>query len=327
MKKQAIAVSVIVPVYNAQQYLRMCLDSLVKQTLQSLEIVIVDDGSTDGSTTIIQEYLAQYPDKILYLQKKNGGQASARNLGMQQSHGEYLGFLDADDCAKPTMFETLYQVAIEKHADLVECDYDYLDYQTKQAVSKYATVQPRQNVKQMFLDPLVFPWNKLYKKSVVMQSGVLFAEGCIYEDTAFYLQIIPFVKKYAVVQASLIKHYKHEISTMNGTQTKRVGDIFKVLEDVHQFYQTNNLLAQYGTELEYFSSKVLLCSSFRRITWIDDRATRKALLGETWAFLQRVYPDYKRNPYLQISKRKTFMKSFSKPTIYIWCAAFRALKK
>ena len=116
-------VSVIIPVYNVEKYLRACLDSVVNQTLRDIEVICVDDGSTDGSPAILAEYAAKDPRvKVLTQPKSNAG--AARNAGMSIATGEYLGFVDADDWCELTLFEKAYGRAKEVNADLVFWAYD-----------------------------------------------------------------------------------------------------------------------------------------------------------------------------------------------------------
>ena len=112
-------VSVIVPVYNTKQYLKRCMDALVKQTLEDIEIVAVNDGSTDDSLQMLKEYEEKYPEKVRVLSKENGGQATARNLGIRECTGEYIGFADSDDYIDTTMFEKMYRK--HKH-EKSQCD-------------------------------------------------------------------------------------------------------------------------------------------------------------------------------------------------------------
>ena len=101
-------ISVIIPVYNTKDYLYKCLDSVLNQSLDEMEILVVDDGSTDGSSDILKEYAEKYPEKIVALFKENGGQASARNLALKIAKGEYFGSVDSDDWIDPDMYETMY---------------------------------------------------------------------------------------------------------------------------------------------------------------------------------------------------------------------------
>lgn len=112
-------VSVVIPVYNAKPYLKKCLDSVINQTLQDIEIIIIDDESTDGSSEICKSYLSD--SRVSYFYKKNEGLAAARQDGMERAHGEYIGFVDSDDWIEPNMYERMYEVAVQEKADVVMC--------------------------------------------------------------------------------------------------------------------------------------------------------------------------------------------------------------
>jgi len=115
-----IKVSVVVPVYNAEKYIKKCLDSIINQTIKDIEIIIVDDESTDGSADICKQYLSD--SRVIYYRKpKNEGLASARQDGMERAHGEYIGFVDSDDWIEPDMYERMYNTAIKEKADVVMC--------------------------------------------------------------------------------------------------------------------------------------------------------------------------------------------------------------
>ena len=126
MTKNNPKVSVIVPVYNTSKYLVRCMEALVNQTLEEIEILAVNDGSTDNSLEILKKYEVQYPQKVRVLSKENGGQATARNLGIRESRGEYIGFADSDDCVERTIFEKMYLLAKKDDSDLTECHYHYV---------------------------------------------------------------------------------------------------------------------------------------------------------------------------------------------------------
>ncbi|PXX48929.1 glycosyltransferase involved in cell wall biosynthesis [Hungatella effluvii] len=116
-------VSIIVPVYNVEKYIAVCLSSLIVQTIDSYEVIIVDDGSTDGSASIIKKYVDEYPQLIKFYEKENGGLGSARNLGLQYASGEYIGFVDSDDWIDPKMYATMYEMANKENLDCVVCDF------------------------------------------------------------------------------------------------------------------------------------------------------------------------------------------------------------
>ena len=115
-----IKVSVIVPIYNAEKYLEQCLDSIVNQTLKEIEIILIDDGSTDGSAEICKKYLDD--ERVIYFHKENEGLAAARDDGMKFSKGEYIGFIDSDDWAEPDMYDKMYTAAKTNDSDIVFCN-------------------------------------------------------------------------------------------------------------------------------------------------------------------------------------------------------------
>lgn len=115
-----VKISVIVPIYNAEEYLEKCLDSIVGQTLKEIEIILIDDGSKDGSAAICQKYLND--DRVTYYHKENEGLAAARQDGMDRATGEYIGFVDSDDWLEPDMYEKMYEAAISNHSDVVFCN-------------------------------------------------------------------------------------------------------------------------------------------------------------------------------------------------------------
>lgn len=114
--------SIIVPVYGVEKYISKCLDSLVNQTLNDIEILVVNDGTKDNSQKIIDKYVKKYPDKVKSFIKENGGQGSARNYGLKQANGDYIGYVDSDDYVELDMYEKLYNKVISDNLDIAICD-------------------------------------------------------------------------------------------------------------------------------------------------------------------------------------------------------------
>ena len=115
-----VKVSVIIPVYNTEPYLEKCISSVVNQTLKDIEIIIIDDGSSDGSPDICKRYLND--TRVIYYRKENEGLAAARADGMERASGEFIGFIDSDDWAEPDMFEKMYNAAVDTGSDIVYCN-------------------------------------------------------------------------------------------------------------------------------------------------------------------------------------------------------------
>ena len=165
-------VSLIIPVYNVENYIEKCLNSVVNQTLKDMEVIIVNDGSKDSSKQKIEKYLKKYP-RIKYLEKENGGLSDARNYGMPYATGEYIAFLDSDDYVESTMYEEMYEVAKKENADMVECDFIW-EYPNKQ---KEDIGQIYTNKKQMLEKVRVVAWNKLIKREILEKTKIKVPNG------------------------------------------------------------------------------------------------------------------------------------------------------
>ena len=311
--------SVIVPIYNTQDYLAACLDSLVQQTLQSIEIILINDGSTDHSGRIAEDFAQRYPEKIRLLQQENGGQAKARNLGLCVAEGKYVGFVDSDDVVATDMYERMYREAEHNQADLVECGYRYCKIvnDAELQLPTYGTIKKRSAIYEFFIDPLVSPWNKLYRRQLVKESQVLFPEGLIYEDTAFYLNLLPWIEKTAFVEAELVTHYARVNSTQTLVGNAKVGDMLTVIKEVIQYYQLNGFWEDYYQELEYFCVKILLCSCLGRINSLGDRRIKQATIHQLTDLIAESFPNYKKNPYLNKGIIAAYIKMYNR-----WTAPF-----
>lgn len=172
-------VTISVPVYNVEKYLNQCLDELVNQSLQEIEIILVDDGSTDKSGSICDWY-ASIDDRIVVVHKKNGGLASARQAALEIAHGEYFCACDADDWVERDMYEMLYSKAKETNADVVSCDY-FANYPNNKEV-EYRCMAPLGESQDLFHDTLSgrFPhmiWNKLIRRSVFSEYNIYWENG------------------------------------------------------------------------------------------------------------------------------------------------------
>ena len=307
-------VSIIVPVYNVEEYLEKCLDSLVNQTLKDIEIIIVNDGSTDGSKEKIQEYINKYKN-IVYLEKENGGLSSARNYGIPYAKGEYIGFVDSDDYVEVTMYEKMYNKAIEEKSDMVECDFiwEYPNKKREDIGKIYA------DKKEAIVEARVVAWNKIIKKDIIEKTKITFPEGLRYEDIEFFYKIVPYLDKISFVKETLV-HYIQRESSIANTQNERTGEIFKIWENVLNYYIENNIFNEYRSELEYSYTRILLCSSLKRITKVKDKKVRKALIKLTWQNLNKKFPHWKQNKYLNSTKsfKNLYLKSINKLTYRLY---------
>jgi len=290
-------VSVIVPVYNVEKYLAKCLDSLISQTLEEIEIIVVNDGTKDDSQTIIDEYVHKYPNRVFSYIKENGGLGDARNYGLQFAKADYIGFVDSDDYVKADMFEKLYNSAIKEDSDLVLCDIEYVweNSQKRKELKGLMLVDGIEIRKSVFLSPL-FAWNKLYHKELFLKYNLKYPKRLWYEDIPVTIPIFAFANKVSYVQEVLIYYVQRDSSIMASKNTSKMRDIFEVLKQVYEFYHSYNLLEMYHLELEYlFIEQLMLYGSFR----FYRSSSSYKLMKEALNVMQDYFPKWRNNPYIQ----------------------------
>ncbi len=316
-------VSVIVPVYNVEKYIEKCLDTLVNQTLEDIEIIIVNDGSKDNSKKIIEKYIEKYPRKIKYLDKENGGLSDARNYGMPYAKGEYIAFLDSDDYVELDMYEKMYELAKKEDSDMVECDF-YWEYEDKIREDIGAIYS---NKKEMLEKIRVVAWNKLIKREIIEKSKIEFPKGYRYEDVEFTYKLIPYLDKFSFLKKSCV-HYIQRANSISNVQNERTKEILDVLDNVLEYYKENGLYEEYKMELEYIYTRYLLCSSLLRMVKIENKDSRKKILKETWNNLNTKFPNWKKNEILinNNCKKNIYMRTVNKVTYRIYCGIFRRIK-
>lgn len=312
-------VSIIVPVYNTEKYLEKCLNSLVKQSLDDTEIIIVNDGSIDNSEIIVNKFKQDYPNKIVYLKKENGGLSDARNYGLAYANSEYVGFVDSDDYVELNMFEKLYTLAKEKNADLVECNFIW-EYPNKTKIDYGFNYL---NKKDFFLFGRVMVCNKLFKTSIIKNNNIVFPKSLNYEDIEFFYKLIPYINNYCLID-DIFYHYMQRENSIINNQNEKTADIFIILNNIVNFYESNNLFDIYKTELEYLFIRFLLGSSFLRMVKIKDKKLRKELLNKSINNLYSIFPNWKKNKLLKIKNKKNiYYKTVNKFTFKIYSFIFK----
>lgn len=308
-------VSVIVPFYNVEKYIEKCLETLVNQTLDDIEIILVNDGSKDKTVDIVEKYKEMYSNKIVYLEKENGGLSDARNYAIPYARGEYIAFLDSDDYVETNMYKEMYEIAQKENSDMVECNFIW-EYPNKTRIDIGTTYN---NKHEMIEKIRVVAWNKLIKREILEKSKVQFPKGYRYEDVEFTYKLIPFLEKVSFCKTPMV-HYVQREGSISNVQNKRNAEIFDVMEHVMDYYKENNLYEEYYQELEYLYSRYAFCSSFLRIVKIKDKEIRKQLLDMTWNNVYEKFPDWKKNKILNTdkSKKNIYLKTINKITYKIY---------
>lgn len=308
-------VSIIVPFYNVEGYIEKCLETLVNQTLQEIEIILVNDGSKDRSINIVQKFLQRYPDKIVYLEKENGGLSDARNFGILHSKGEYIAFLDSDDYVEKGMYQKMYELAKKENSDMVQCNF-YWEYPDKRKIGKMIEYD---NKNKMLENARVEAWNKLIKREILEKANIQFPKGYQYEDVEFTYKLIPFIERVSFIKEPLV-HYIQREGSISNSQNERTMEIFDVLEHVIDFYKENNIYNKYSTELEYIYVRYAFCSSLRRIMKIPNEELKDKLIEETWKKVHEKFPNWKNNEILKKNKtlKNLYLRTINKTTYSLY---------
>lgn len=213
-------ISVIVPVYKVEEYLNKCVDSILTQTYRKLEIILVDDGSPDNCPTICDEY-AKCDRRVIVIHKENGGLSDARNAGIEIARGEYIGFVDSDDCILPDMYEKLYNALKMNDADMSICNYLKVDkngsvrYSDRKSHMKTEVITPKEAMEKLFEEHIgcyVTVWNKLYNRNIL--ENLRFEKGRLHEDEFFVHHAFGKCKKIACIEDGCYLYLQRNDSIM-----------------------------------------------------------------------------------------------------------------
>lgn len=241
-------VSIIIPVYNVKKYLRQCLDSVVNQTLQDIEIICVDDGSTDGSEHIIDEYAAK-DNRVNVIHKANAGYGHTMNRGLDEASGEYIGIIESDDFAEYTMFENLYNKAKELDTNMLKSDYfDYYNFGEyyHKICPDIADAKEILDIREdiSILKSNASIWSAIYRREFLLENNIRFNEtpGASYQDTAFYVKCLLANGKIGYLREAFL-HYRRD-NTSSSVHSKNkvycICDEYKEIDNYIKKYMNND---------------------------------------------------------------------------------------
>lgn len=246
-------ISVLVPVYNVEKYLAECLDSLIHQTLSDLEIICINDGSTDSSLKILQDY-AKRDDRISIIDKANSGYGASMNLGLKRATGKYLAILEPDDFIERDAYEQLYQAAEQFAADVVKADY-FTEKSGK--TTKQNLITPEQAQKSLSpsehhwlfrLPPAI--WSALYRREFLIKQKITFLEtpGASYQDLGFNFKTLAAAKTVVLLDTAFI-HYRLDNENSSVNNPGKVDCVIKEYADIERFLKDHYLYQTFGATM------------------------------------------------------------------------------
>ena len=256
-------VSVLVPIYNVEKYLRQCLDSLINQTLEDIEIICINDGSTDSSPEIISEYQAK-DNRVKVINKANSGYGASMNMGVDAATGEYIGIVESDDYAENTMFEKLYNQAKANDLDILKSDFIKYWGDTNQCVKagiidkdwcdKAFTTDEYKEV----LNIIPSIWSAIYRKEFIQTYNIRFSEtaGASYQDTGWHYKTMLVAKRIMLTNEAYL-YYRQDNPNSSVKSTAKAYAVCKEFESIVDFMKSNGR----NKNLEYVYS--IMFKAFR----------------------------------------------------------------
>lgn len=296
MKKYKV--SVIVPVYNAEKYLRKCLNSLLSQTLADIEIIVINDGSTDKSLHILQEYTQRY-NNITLISQANHGLYYSRKIGLQHVHGDFIGWVDADDFVDSNMYKELYDLAIKSNADVSYCNYNFYPKKPKTKEYWFRPFKGEKNVD--FIERNSQPWNKIVKKTLLdkLNIGDLF-QTCFDEA---YIKVLLYCQKPVYTEKKLY-YYRVTNNSMSSSYTNISHYISFINASKKLKLEMLDLCKKSSYWNDYFNYRVIYYMLLSIL--VSANAESKKSFHEQKKALFKEYPEYYKNIHIKNILVKNF---------------------
>lgn len=256
-------ISVIIPVFNVEEYIRECLESLLNQTYKDLQLIIVDDGSTDSSVSILNEYKSKFDD-ITLLSQKNQGVSVARNLALNYVKGEYTLYIDSDDFLRKDMLELMYRKAEKSNADIIICEYFiyYSKDHKKNTIEQYAVDDSKAYKSDEVIDMMLNYdlqgqlWNKLFKTNLLKRNNFKFEDGRFIQDVFPVFKIICKSNNIVFINKALYYYRQRATSTVHKKNDKLTNDYYFAMTSILNYVESENIKVK-GNSLKIFRAKVL----------------------------------------------------------------------
>ena len=293
--------SIVALVYNLEKYLPRCLDSLVNQTLDGIEILCVDDGSKDSAPQIIDDYANRYPDLVKAFHKENGGEFTTRNYGLERAQGEYVTFVDTDDYVEPNWAEKLYNAAKENDADMAVCGFERIDLATGKVVSRdmtgFGNAVKEVNALDdfcVFINPA--PWNKIYKREKVKDLRFKNFRG--FNDMIFLASSYSKVEKIAFVPDVLYHYFLRYDSQIHSVNEQDVNNFKKYLLELKDLYVQEGKYENMQDIISFLVFLHLGMSVMYRASY-DKSIKMGSMLKDTVRYMDENFKSWRKNKFLR----------------------------
>lgn len=296
--------SVVVPIYNVESCLVKCIESILRQTFQDFELLLIDDGSTDNSSNIAKGYAIKF-ENVTYIRQSNLGLGSARNTGLHSATGEYISFIDSDDYIDKNMFKEMLCYMEEKDLDVCICDYERVDEKGQVKERHFekidsSTIYTSNNNRELLLiDPAA--WNKIYKRNLFILNDIEYPSKVWFEDLRTTMKILVHTQKVGYIDKPFYKYLIRYTSIMNTPNLERQYEIVDAMKDLISYFKTNDLFDFYYSELEFLCVQHVFIYGINRVIRINRRAE---MISTFKKFVEINFPNFKKNKYLDLFTKK-----------------------
>ncbi len=291
-------VSIVVPVYNVKDYLEKCVDSILSQTQRDFELLLIDDGSKDGSGELC-DALSEKDSRIRVIHQENRGLGGARNTGIEAASGQWLLLVDSDDWIEPDTLRKALQAGEKENAELVLFGFRSVDLQGKElgvfrdALPKNQGFCPKDHRELFLASPCA--WNKLYKRSLFERTGVRYPLRVWYEDIRTTLKLELFAERVVSLDYIGYNYLQRPGSIIQNSNVERNVEILEAFDDIFAYFREQNLFEEYRDELCFLTLFHGYLTASVRVIRLD---RRHSLLPKFAAYLREHFPDYRQNKYL-----------------------------
>ena len=279
-------VSVVIPVYNVEEYVGECLDCLEKQTFRDFEIIAVNDGSKDQSLRVLREYEEKMPN-LRILDQPNSGAAQARRSGLNMARGEYVVFVDADDRMSPLYLGSLYYAAVEADADISCCNYRF-DFENGMKMiypCRVGGVLTHDDAMRKLIDDWCiqgFLWNKMFRRKLFLEHDILFPTMC-FEDMIINNQLFFYANRVAAVKKALYYYRQRRTSALNTMNAQKINDFFRAMLMIRGMLEERGEYQKYERNFRTVCFKTRNCICY----YIIQMHIREHSSGDMWKNLTR----------------------------------------
>lgn len=294
------AISIVVPIYNVETYLKRCLESLRVQNFDDYEVLCINDGCTDDSQSIIDEYVTK-DHRFLSFTKINGGLSDARNFGLNKSHGEYIMFIDSDDFVEQNMLKKSYTKTINDDLDMVIFDFNkYSLYNnTKEHISNDFSENVIYNLKttpELLCYVNNAAWNKLYRKSLFTNNCVTYPFGYRHQDLGTTPKLIYLAKRIGFIKEPLYNYFIDRPNNLTQQYDKKIYHIIDMNKEYLDYYREKHVFDEYYEQLKYLCIINVLNSLKKTVNYTDKKFVN-IFIDDAFSFIHNYFKDYPKCVY------------------------------